>query len=391
MIAGSIALVVCAPRRRCAPSTGSTRCSRARRSSCSTTSCSSALCFVVFWGTFFPLISEAVTGDKASVGPPWFDRYTVPLALVLVLLSGIGPVIAWRRATRGQPAAQLRAARSPRGVATARRAASPLGVARQRRPALVMFAVARLRRRRASCQEFWRGARARRAMTRRGRAGRAASSLVRRNRRRYGGYIVHVGMARAVRRRRGVVGVPARARRRACGPGRATRVGGYDVTLRARRRRASTRAPAARAIDLGAVLDVSQGRQARRDAAPERGYYPSQDPTPRARRRASSRARRRARSACSAGLRRDVWTAVQPDIADAAADRSTQGDKVFARPTGDRLTPREARRRSSAEIARRRSSRRYADSPPPAHVPADRLAAGDLDLARRDRRLRSAA
>ena len=66
----------------------------------------------VFWGTFFPLISEAVTGDEASVGPPWFDRYIVPLALVLVLLSGIGPVIAWRRATRGQPAAQLRAARA---------------------------------------------------------------------------------------------------------------------------------------------------------------------------------------------------------------------------------------------------------------------------------------
>src|SRR5205085_10898964 len=57
------------------------------------------LCFVVFWGTFFPLISEAVTGQKAAVGPPWFDRYTVPLALVLVLLTGVGPVIAWRRAT----------------------------------------------------------------------------------------------------------------------------------------------------------------------------------------------------------------------------------------------------------------------------------------------------
>ena len=57
------------------------------------------LCFVIFWGTFFPLISEAVTGKEASVGPPWFDRYIVPLSLVLVLLSGIGPVIAWRRAT----------------------------------------------------------------------------------------------------------------------------------------------------------------------------------------------------------------------------------------------------------------------------------------------------
>src|SRR5205085_11715226 len=57
------------------------------------------LCFVIFWGTYFPLISEALTGHEASVGPPWFDRYTVPLALILVLLSGIGPVIAWRRAT----------------------------------------------------------------------------------------------------------------------------------------------------------------------------------------------------------------------------------------------------------------------------------------------------
>src|SRR3712207_8864204 len=57
------------------------------------------LCFVIFWGTFFPLIAEALTGDRKAVGPPWFDRYTVPLTLALVLLSGIGPVIAWRRAT----------------------------------------------------------------------------------------------------------------------------------------------------------------------------------------------------------------------------------------------------------------------------------------------------
>src|SRR5204863_1074300 len=56
-----------------------------------------ALAFVIWWGTFFPLISEAVSGQKASVGPPWFDRYTVPLALVLVLLAGIGPLLTWRK------------------------------------------------------------------------------------------------------------------------------------------------------------------------------------------------------------------------------------------------------------------------------------------------------
>ena len=58
-----------------------------------------AMAFVVFWGTFWPLIAEALTGTRRALGPPWFDKYTVPLAIVLVLLSGIGPVIAWRKAT----------------------------------------------------------------------------------------------------------------------------------------------------------------------------------------------------------------------------------------------------------------------------------------------------
>src|SRR3712207_1890645 len=39
------------------------------------------IAFVVFWGTFFPLIAEALTGDRKTVGPPWFDRYTTPLVL----------------------------------------------------------------------------------------------------------------------------------------------------------------------------------------------------------------------------------------------------------------------------------------------------------------------
>ena len=46
--------------------------------------------FVIFWITFFPLISEAITGTKVSVGPPAFRPFIVPLALILVLLSGIG-------------------------------------------------------------------------------------------------------------------------------------------------------------------------------------------------------------------------------------------------------------------------------------------------------------
>ena len=83
------------------------------------------LCFVIFWGTFFPLISEAVTGNEASVGPPWFDRYTVPLSLVLVLLSGIGPVIAWRRATAANLRRNLAPPRRSSGWRRSRSCSSP--------------------------------------------------------------------------------------------------------------------------------------------------------------------------------------------------------------------------------------------------------------------------
>ncbi len=56
-----------------------------------------ALCATIFWGTFFPLISELFTGTKSSLAAPWFDRYTTPLAILLVLFTGIGPLLAWRR------------------------------------------------------------------------------------------------------------------------------------------------------------------------------------------------------------------------------------------------------------------------------------------------------
>src|SRR6478735_5805304 len=149
-----------------------------------------ALCFVIFWGTYFPLISEAVTGNEASVGPPWFDRYTVPLALVLVLLSGIGPVIAWRRATFANARRNFDV---PVAAALATLAVL-LAAGIDRKPlAITMFCCAAFVLGSVG-QEFVRGTRARRAM-----AGEpttmALLALVRRNRRRYGGYIVHIGMA----------------------------------------------------------------------------------------------------------------------------------------------------------------------------------------------------
>ncbi len=53
--------------------------------------------FAVLWGTLFPLISEAFTGQQITVGPPFFNQVNVPIGLVLMLLTGAGPLFAWRR------------------------------------------------------------------------------------------------------------------------------------------------------------------------------------------------------------------------------------------------------------------------------------------------------
>jgi cytochrome c-type biogenesis protein CcmF len=55
------------------------------------------ICFAVFWGTMFPLISEAFSGQQVTVGAVFFNQVIVPIGLVLLLLTGIGPLFAWRR------------------------------------------------------------------------------------------------------------------------------------------------------------------------------------------------------------------------------------------------------------------------------------------------------
>src|SRR6185436_9462479 len=59
------------------------------------------IAFATFWGTIFPVISEAVRGVKITVGPPFFNTVNAPLGLLLLFLTGVGPVIAWRRASWG--------------------------------------------------------------------------------------------------------------------------------------------------------------------------------------------------------------------------------------------------------------------------------------------------
>ncbi|TMK41434.1 MAG: heme lyase CcmF/NrfE family subunit [Actinobacteria bacterium] len=270
------------------------------------------LCFVVFWGTFFPLISEALTGSRASVGPPWFDRYTVPLALVLVLLSGIGPLVAWRRATVSNALRNLRAPLILAGVAVAVLVVAGVSGSAT---ALAMFGFAAFVVA-AMAQEFVRGTRARRALAAEPPM-RALVSLVRRNRRRYGGYLVHVGMAVLFV---GVAGSSAfqHARDVRLNVGQTATVGRYQVryvgaTAQVARDPAHTGA----VLDLGAQLQVSRDGHPVATLSPSRGYYPSQDP---AQGSVGSLIGGDPVShvGMRAGLGRDIWSAITPDISSLA-------------------------------------------------------------------------
>ena len=147
-----------------------------------------ASCFAVLWGTLFPVISEAVTGEKISVDAPFFNRVEIPIAMFLLLLTGVGPLIAWRRSS----------------IESLRRAfAVPLGAG-----AVVALALAALGVRNLYAlmslmlctfvavtvvMEFFKGAAAIRAKTGTSLV-TAMVELTHRNTRRYGGYLVHMGI-----------------------------------------------------------------------------------------------------------------------------------------------------------------------------------------------------
>jgi cytochrome c-type biogenesis protein CcmF len=232
------------------------------------------LCLVVMWGTFFPLISEALTGTEETVGPPWFNRIVTPLALVLVLLTGIGPVLAWRRVT---PARLVRILAFPAAVTLVAVAALlALTEAGESVPSLVMFSFVAFVLAVVG-QEFVRGGAARRVMT--GESWpRALVRLTGRNRRRYGGYLVHAGIAVLFL---GVAASSAFIEQRdvRLSPGETVRVGDYEVTYREPTARlggdgGGTGAP----ISFGAVMDVRRGDQSF-TLHPSRNYYSTGDPS----------------------------------------------------------------------------------------------------------------
>ena len=144
--------------------------------------------FAVFWGTIFPVLSEAVRGVKITVGPPFFNRVIAPLALGLVLLTGIGPLIAWRRTTADNLVRSF-AAPVAIGLATGIIVAA---VGLRQWYVLTAFSLAAFVMG-TVLVEFRRGMTARRLMMGEPRA-KALVNLVAKNNRRYGGYVIHIGV-----------------------------------------------------------------------------------------------------------------------------------------------------------------------------------------------------
>jgi len=146
------------------------------------------IAFSVLWGTMFPVISEIVRGSQVTVGPPFFNQVNIPLGLALLALTGIGPLIAWRKASVSNLRRQFAVPVVLGGVAAAVLTAIGMGHFYSILTiSLAVFVTATI------LQEFVRGVGARHRLHGEN-VLQALVRLVGRNRRRYGGYVVHLGI-----------------------------------------------------------------------------------------------------------------------------------------------------------------------------------------------------
>ena len=151
-------------------------------------------CFVVLWGTFFPVLSEWIQGNKVTVGGPFFNKVNIPIALLLLLLTAVGPLLSWRKTSTDSirrnfqwpaiGALSVAILLLILGVRPWRDSSYFYSLMTISLSALVLFTIA---------SEFIRGGRVISKHT-----GQnllvSITQLGRRNTRRYGGYIVHVGV-----------------------------------------------------------------------------------------------------------------------------------------------------------------------------------------------------
>jgi cytochrome c-type biogenesis protein CcmF len=221
------------------------------------------ICFVALWGTLFPILSEWVQGHKITVGPPFFNSVTVPFALLLLLLTAVGPVLAWRKAsleslkrnllwpTIGAIAVGIILVATPPAWGGAFGMRPWLDIAffyslmAAMLAALVIFTV---------MSEFVRGGRVISSHTGRSLA-TSMLQLGHRNTRRYGGYVVHIGMALIFI---GILGTPLnRSAEKEMGYGDKIEIGPYTLISRS-----FTQEETPNYIGDKAIIDVMQsGKQ----------------------------------------------------------------------------------------------------------------------------------
>jgi cytochrome c-type biogenesis protein CcmF len=145
--------------------------------------------FFVLFATMFPTISEALVGERITVGPPFFNRWMVPIGLILLFLTGVGPLMAWRKASASHLRYQFAL---PFGVAIVTGGICLAVGLGSSWAAVVNFALCGMVTT-TIAQEFVRNLAIRKKNTG-GDTVSSAIGMVLRNRRRYGGYVVHLGI-----------------------------------------------------------------------------------------------------------------------------------------------------------------------------------------------------
>ncbi len=209
-----------------------------------------ALCLTIFWGVVYPLISEAVRGEAVVLGREYYDFFLRIFGLPLLLLMGIGPLIAWRRASLQS---LLTTFLWPTGVAAATGLVLLALGAGSSIPGLIAYTFSAFVAA-TIVLEFVRGTRARKALGATSWPG-AFSSLIARNRRRYGGYVVHAAIVLLA------IGIAGSSAFDTVAEARLTRgesmeVGKYRLEYRALDERI-----AANATEIRAELAVSRGNR----------------------------------------------------------------------------------------------------------------------------------
>ncbi|HKW50686.1 MAG TPA: heme lyase CcmF/NrfE family subunit, partial [Candidatus Eisenbacteria bacterium] len=220
-----------------------------------------ALTFATFLGTTFPVISEAVTGEKISVSAPFFNRVNVPIALALLLLTGIGPVLSWKRATASVLKRNFVIPSLVGLLATL--VGIPFGLHGIYPIVCVAGAAFVLA---TIVMEFARGIQARKD------AEPAAPPvamihLVQKNKRRYGGYIVHLGVVMIFV---GVLGssVFQKEAHAPLKPGESMAIGPYTLTLRGVEQKQIKNA-----MQTRAAVEVAQGGKSLQTMHPSKAFY----------------------------------------------------------------------------------------------------------------------